>query len=154
MTTEQKIFKNMGWPNKTINRSEENIMHEMISFKEARDKIDYKRKAALAKPEVRRRTRASWDKWFKHLEHETNRTQPKVYKILRQISKDIKETAKIHVYTEENIFLQYCEKLWNTTSINEPQFEWNLDNKIHILIISAALGKALKLAKNSKSLGK
>ena len=86
-------------------------MHEMISFKEARDKIDYKRKAALAKPEVRRRTRASWDKWFKHLEHETNRTQPKVYKILRQISKDIKETAKIHVYTEENIFLQYCEKL-------------------------------------------
>jgi hypothetical protein len=56
--------------------------------------MEYKRNTATAKREVRRQ-RASWDKFVTNLENETYRTQPKVYKILKQISKDIKETAKI-----------------------------------------------------------
>ena len=72
-----------------------------------------------------RRHRASCDTFVTHLEHETYRTQPKVYKILKQISTDIKETAKIHGNVDENVFLQYHEKLWKTTSINETKLEWN-----------------------------
>jgi hypothetical protein len=34
-----------------------------------------------------------------------------VYKVLKQISKDIKVTAKIQGTVDENVFLQYCEKL-------------------------------------------
>jgi len=45
---------------------------------------------------VRRRHRASWDKFFINLEHKRHTTQPKVYKISKQIRKGIKETAKIH----------------------------------------------------------
>ena len=69
----------------------------------------------LSKREVRRQ-RLSWDKFVTNLEHETYRTLPKVYKILKQISKDVKETARIQGNIEENVFLRYYEKLWNTTN--------------------------------------
>jgi len=59
----------------------------MISFKEARR--EYKRNTALDKRDVRRRHRASWDKYFTNLYHRTYRNEPKVYEILKQISKDI-----------------------------------------------------------------
>jgi hypothetical protein len=49
----------------------------------------------------------------------------KVYKILKQISKDIKETARIQGNIDENVFLRYYDKLWNTTNINELQLEYN-----------------------------
>jgi len=48
-----------------------------------------------------------------------------VYKILKQISKDVKQTACIQGNIDENVFLQYYEKLWNTTNINELQLEHN-----------------------------
>jgi hypothetical protein len=76
-----------------------------------------------------------------------------VYKILKQINKDIKETVKIQENIVEIVCLQYCEKLWNTTNINEPILEWNSYNYIDTLIISAELKKALKLTKNVKSPG-
>jgi hypothetical protein len=53
--------------------------------------MEYKRNTAIAKREVRRRQKASWDKFDINLEHKTYKTQPKVYKILKQISKDRKE---------------------------------------------------------------
>jgi hypothetical protein len=62
---------------------------------------------------------------FTNLEHITYRTQPKMYKILKQISKDVKETARIQENIDENVFLRYYEKLWNTTNINELQLEYN-----------------------------
>jgi predicted phage gp36 major capsid-like protein len=68
----------------------------MASFKEARIQNSTQKNTALTIREMRRRHRASWDKFVTYLEQETYRTQPKVDKILKQISKDIKETAKIH----------------------------------------------------------
>lgn len=68
-----------------------------------------------------------------------------MYKILKQISKDIKETAKIHGNVDENVFLQYHKKMWNTTNIDEIKLEWNLDNQIYISITSDEFEKALKL---------
>ena len=43
-------------------------------------KLEYKRNTALAKREVRKRQRPSWDKFVTNLEHDTYRTQPKVHK--------------------------------------------------------------------------
>jgi hypothetical protein len=74
---------------------------------------------------VRRRQRASWDKLVTNLELGTHSTQSKVYKTLQQITKDIKETAKIQGNIDENVSMQYYEKLWNTTNINNPEIEWN-----------------------------
>jgi hypothetical protein len=61
----------------------------------------------LAKREERRRRRFSWENFFTNLEYETYGAQPKVYKILKQTGKDVKETACIQGNTEENVFLQY-----------------------------------------------
>jgi len=94
----------------------------MAEFKETRRQTGIQKKnTALAKREVRRRQRISWDKFVTNLENETYKTQPKVYKISKHISKGIKETARIPGNIDENIFLQYYEKLWNTTNIKELQ---------------------------------
>jgi len=53
--------------------------------------------------------------------------------------------AKIHGNVDENVFLQYHEKLWNTTNINETKLEWNFDNQIDTSITSEEFEKALKL---------
>jgi hypothetical protein len=64
-----------------------------------------------------------------------------VYKILKQIRNDIKEKVKIQVNMFKNVFLQYYEKLWNTTHINEPILEWNSYNYIGTLVASDELKK-------------
>jgi len=56
-----------------------------------------------------------------------------VYKILKQISKDVKETARIQGSIDEKIFLQYYKKLWNKTNINELPLEYNLADHSHDL---------------------
>jgi hypothetical protein len=48
-----------------------------------------------------------------------------MYKSLQQINKDVKETAHIQGNIDKNVFLQFFEKLWNTTNINELQLEYN-----------------------------
>jgi hypothetical protein len=85
----------MGWPNKIINRNKEKIVQKWLNSKKLEDKLEYKRNTALVKIEVRRRQRLSWFKFVTNLEHDTYRTRPKVYKILKQISKDVKDTARI-----------------------------------------------------------
>jgi len=57
-----------------------------------------------------------------------------VYKILKQISKDVKETTRIQGNIDENVFLKYYEKLWNTTNINELQLEHNSADYLHAFI--------------------
>ena len=109
----------MGWPNKTINKNRKNHI-KWLNSKKLEEKLEYK-KTALAKRKVSGRQRISWDKFVTNLENETYKTQPKVYKISKHISKGIKETARIPGNIDENIFLQYYEKLWNTTNIKELQ---------------------------------
>ena len=69
--------------------------YKWLNSKKLEDKLNYKRNTALANREVRRRQRLSWYKSVKNLEHVAYRTQPKLYKILKQISKDVKETARV-----------------------------------------------------------
>jgi hypothetical protein len=58
--------------------------------------------------------------------------------------------VKIRGNMEENAFIQYYEKLWNTTYRNELKLEWNSDNQIDTVIISDELEKTLKLTKYFK----
>ena len=59
----------------------------------------------LAKREVRRSHRVSWDKFITNLKHETYRIQPIVCKILKQISKYLQETAKFREIWMKMYFL-------------------------------------------------
>jgi len=76
-----------------------------------------------------------------------------VYKILKQISKDVKETARIQGNKEKNVFLKYYEKLWNTTDINKLQLECNSADNLHAFITLEELENVLKLTKNCKTPG-
>jgi len=76
-----------------------------------------------------------------------------VYKILKQISKDVKETARIQGHIDENVFLRYYEKLWTTTNINELQLEYDLTDYLHAFVTLDELEKVLKLTKNAKTPG-
>jgi len=49
-------------------------------------------------------------------------------------SKDVKETARIQGNIDENVFLRYYEKLWNTTITNELQLEYNSTDFLHAFI--------------------
>jgi hypothetical protein len=76
-----------------------------------------------------------------------------VCKILKQLSKDIKETARIQGNTDENEFLQYYEKLWNTTNTNESQLECYSADYLHASITLEELEKTLKLTTDGKTPG-
>src|SRR5215471_16850574 len=125
----------------------------MVDFKETRRQSGIQKKHSTSQNRSKRRQRLSWDKFVTNLEHETYRTQPKVYKILKHISKDIKETARIQGGIDENIFLQYYENLWNTTNTTELQLEHNPANHFDTLITFDELEKVLKLTKNGKTPG-
>ena len=120
---------------KQLIETKKKLYKKWLNSKKLEDKMEYKRNMALAKREERRRRkRLSWDKFATNLEHNTYRTQPKVYKILQQISKDVKETACIQGNIDENTFLLYYGKLWNTTNINELQLEYNSADYSHASI--------------------
>jgi hypothetical protein len=55
--------------------------------------------------------------------------------------------------TWQNVFLQYYEKLWNTTNINELQLEHNSADFLHYFTTLDKLERVLKLTKNGKSPG-
>ena len=71
--------------------------------------------------------------------------------MLKQISKDVKETARIQGSMDENTFLQFYGKLCNTTNTNELQLEYNSADYSHAFTTLDGLEKALKLTKNGKS---
>jgi len=73
-----------------------------------------------------------------------------VYKILKQITKDVKETARIQGSIDENVFPEYYENLWNTTNTNELQLEYNLADYLHVSVNVLELEKVLKLIKMVK----
>jgi len=106
----------------------------MVQFKETRRQTGIQKKRNTGSKRNKKKTKTFWDKFVTNLEHDTYMTQPKVYKILKQISKDVKETARIQGNVEENVFLQYCEKLWNTTSKNELQLQYNSADCPHVSV--------------------
>ena len=73
-----------------------------------------------------------------------------MYKILQQITKDVKETARVQGNIDENVFLEYCEYLWNTTNINELQLEYNSADYLHASVNFVEVEKVLILTKMVK----
>jgi hypothetical protein len=106
----------------------------MAKFKETRRQAGIQKKYNTGQRRSEKKTKTFLGKIVTNLEHETYRAQLKVYKILKQISKDIKETAHIQGNIDENVFLQYYEKLWNTTNINELRLEYNSTDYLHAFI--------------------
>ena len=81
------------------------VHKKWLSSQKLEDKIEYKRKTTIAKREMRKRKRKSWNKFVAILENETYKTKPKIYEILKSVNKKIKEIANIQGTIEENKFL-------------------------------------------------
>ena len=126
----------------------------MVELKETRRQTRIQKKNCTGQKRSKKKTqRLSWDKFVTNSEHDTYRTQLKVYKILKQISKDVKETARMQGNIDENTFLQYYGKLWNTTNINELQLEYNSADYLHASMTLDELEEALNFTKNGKNPG-
>ena len=89
----------------------------MVELKVTRKQTRIQKKHCTGQKRSKKKTKTLLGQICYNLEHNTYSTQPKVYKILKQISKDVKETARIQGNIDENTFLQYYGKLWNTTNI-------------------------------------
>ena len=120
----------------------------MAEFKETRRQAGIQKKHSTGQKRSEKKTKTFVGQICYKLENETYRNQPKVYKILKQSSKDVKETALIQGNIDENVFLRYYEKLWNTTNINELQLEYNSTDYLHAFVTLNELEKVLKLTKN------
>jgi len=83
----------------------------MVSVKEARKQNRIPEKYNTSQNRSQKKTQSLVGRILTSLEHETCRTEPKVYNILEQIRKNIVEMAKIQENIDENIFLQLYEKL-------------------------------------------
>ena len=117
----------------------------MAEFKETRRQTGIQKKHSTGQKRSKKKTKTFLgQKFVTNLEHETYRTQPKVYKILKPISKDVKETARIQRNIDENVFVKYYEKLWNMTDTNELQLECNSTDCLHAFITLDELEKVLK----------
>jgi hypothetical protein len=67
-----------------------------LTTKQLEDETDYKRQTAIAKREIRRRHRQSWETFISHLESDLYKVKPKAFKILKYMNQDIKELAKLN----------------------------------------------------------
>ena len=81
----------------------------MAEFKETRRQTGIQKKHSIGQKRSEKKTKTFLGQICNKFRHETYRTQPKVYKILKQISKDVKETALIQGNIDEDVFLRYYE---------------------------------------------
>jgi hypothetical protein len=122
----------------------------MAEFKETRRQAGIQKKHSTGQKRSEKKTKTflgqiCYKFRTRHIQDSTQSV-----KILKQIIKDVKETARIQGNTDKNVFLRYYERLWNTTNINELQLEYNSTNYLHAFIILDELEKVLKLTKMVK----
>jgi negative regulator of genetic competence, sporulation and motility len=72
--------------------------------------------------------------------------------ILKQMSKDIKETSRFQGNIDENVFFQY-EKLRKALKLNELQLEYNSADYLHASVTFEELENVLKFKKGGKTPG-
>jgi hypothetical protein len=115
--------------------------------------MEYKVNTAIAKREARRRQRASLNKFVTNLEHDTYRTQPKVYKMLKQISKYIKNSKQLR----KHIWKRISATLWKIMDHNKhkwPRISMELKQSFRYLNNIKWIRKRVKINKNGKNPGK
>jgi len=95
----------------------------MARYKETRRQTGIQKKHSTGQKRSKKKTKNFLGQiWYKLRTWNIQDTTWSV-KILKQISKDVKETARIQGSIDEKIFLQYYEKIWNTANINQLPLE-------------------------------
>jgi hypothetical protein len=84
-----------------------------LSTQRLEDEVEYKRKRAISKREVRKRHREMWDNFVARLERDVTKPNPPTFKILKKLRTDIRENVKIHSI-KTDIWLDYFKNLWSS----------------------------------------
>jgi hypothetical protein len=149
------------WHRKTGLRNwDENIKQIITDTREAykkflctrkeEDKIDYHRKRAIAKREVRKYHMKNREEFVSYLENDITRPQPQIYKIIKNLSKEVKETVMVNIIPHET-WLNYYPDLWSQSS--ETLQISQSDNFDTDTITLDELVTVLKNMKNNKAPG-
>lgn len=122
--------------------------------KKPEDRTEYNRRKAVAKREVRKIKRGSWDKYVTNLEKEINGTKPKIYKVIKNLDQEIKERISIGRVDEKKA-VEYYKTLWTSESTPETERRETIipDQEEEIKITLEELEEALRKTKNGKAPG-
>jgi hypothetical protein len=71
------------------------------------NRTEYKWKCAIAKREVRKLNRESWDNYISNIKYDIHGTQDTAYKVMKHLNTTERNTAFIHNITEDEWFSFY-----------------------------------------------
>ena len=101
---------------------------KFLSSRKDVDKIEYNLKRAIAKWEVRKYHQKNWEKFVSFLENNITRPQPQIYKVLKILGSDIKDT-KLNLISPD-AWLKHYQNLWgNKSSPLKLDFSDNLEEE-------------------------
>ena len=117
-------------------------MRKEVSSKNTIDnEIEYKHRKAIAKREIRKRHRKSWEQFKSHFESDIYKIKPNTFKLLKHMNKYIKESANIHPGPSKETFLHNYKEIWTSNSLQEHF--WNTENVDDKIITMEELKEAL-----------
>lgn len=92
--------------------------------------IEYKRKCAIVRREVRKIKRTTWEKYVSDIEHDVHGKQVKAYKIMKYLNNDNRENLKLNPISEIK-WMKYYQNLWTEKS-QEDKDEMKIETDEHI----------------------
>ena len=122
-----------------------------LQLKTAESKVEYKYRCALARREVRKIKRNSWEKYVSDIEHDVHGRQEKAYKILKHLNKTEKDNLHLTTITEEK-WLQYYKELWTTSDKHASDIMIDINELVDPITLDELL-PIIQNAKNKKSPG-
>jgi hypothetical protein len=91
-----------------LNVQQKNLAYKMyLQTKTIGNETEYKRRRAIAKREIRKRHRKSWEQFISHLESDIYKIKPNTFKLLQNMNKDIKKSENINPGPSKEPFLHY-----------------------------------------------
>ena len=147
-----KKLRNWNEEIQTLVREKQAAFRRWMNTKKMEDKVEYNRKAALAKRKSRELQRNSWDDFVANLEQEVYKVRPRAYKILRRIRSDFNERVNLPKLQMKDAE-KYFSELWNNTSNNAWEEAAESIEGDSEEINKQELEEALRRTKNSKAPG-
>lgn len=148
----EKKLRNWDEEIQKLVKEKQAAFRRWMSTKKVEDKVEYNKRAALAKRKSRKLQRKSWDHFVANLEQEVYKARPRAYKILRRVGNDFNERMylpKLQMKEAE----EYFNELWNSPNSDEWEIPAKSTEENSEEITKKELEEALRRTKNSKAPG-
>lgn len=82
-------------------QEKQNAFNRYVATKSLENRIEYYKRRAIARREIKRKHRESWNKFVSDLERDVTRSHPRVYKILWNFGQVSREQLQINVVDKQ-----------------------------------------------------